>query len=89
MGIESRRLFRAVQPETLNSLDEDLGSDDAVLLPDSAGNAAHPHLMFLGGKEGRVYLIDRDNLGKFDSTVDHVVQEQTGVGKNVLKPRVL
>src|SRR2546428_401109 len=29
------------------------------------GSAAHPHLLLASGKEGVIYLIDRDNLGKF------------------------
>jgi hypothetical protein len=46
------------QNETqLKNFDLDLGSAGAVLLPDS-------HLMIAGGKEGRLYLLDRDNMGK-------------------------
>ena len=49
------------------------------MLPDSAGNAAHPHLLLGGGKQGTLYLIDRDNMGKFDPNTDHVVQEVQAV----------
>src|SRR5262249_56713 len=41
----------------LNDLDVDLGSTGAMLLPDS-------HLLITGGKDGHMYLLDRDNLGK-------------------------
>jgi hypothetical protein len=41
----------------------DLGSCGALLLPDEAGSAAHPHLLFTSGKEGRMYLLDRQALG--------------------------
>src|SRR5258707_10762078 len=34
----------------LDENDIDLGSSGPVLLPDSAGNAAHPHLLFTAGK---------------------------------------
>jgi uncharacterized protein (TIGR03437 family) len=47
----------------LNDLDLDLGSSTAVLLPDQAGSSLHPHLLVSAGKEGRVYLIDRDKMG--------------------------
>ena len=47
----------------LNEVDLDLGSSGALLLPDSAGSAAHPHVLFTSGKEGRMYLLDRDALG--------------------------
>jgi uncharacterized protein (TIGR03437 family) len=47
----------------LDGLDLDVGSSGAVLLPDSAGSGAHPHVLFTAGKEGRMYLLDRDDLG--------------------------
>src|ERR1700693_2557914 len=47
----------------LNEVDLGLGSSGALLLPDSAGSAAHPHVLFTSGKEGRMYLLDRDALG--------------------------
>ena len=34
-----------------------------MLLPDAVGSAAHPHLMVGGGKEGIIFLVDRDNMG--------------------------
>jgi uncharacterized protein (TIGR03437 family) len=56
--------FTPFNQDTLNLLDVDLGSTGAVLLPDAAGSAAHPHLLFTVGKEGRLYLLDRDHLGR-------------------------
>src|SRR5262249_58170457 len=41
------------------------------------GSAAHPHLLTAAGKEGKIYLIDRDNMGKF-GTNDQVVQTVGG-----------
>jgi len=51
----------------LNGADLDTGSAGVVLIGDEAGSAAHPHLMSSAGKEGRIYLIDRDNLGKLNN----------------------
>ena len=34
-----------------------------MALPAGFGTAAHPHLLVQTGKDGRVYLLDRDNLG--------------------------
>ena len=56
----------------LNSHDDDLGTSMPILLPDSVGSTAHPHLMVGAGKEGRIYLIDRDNLGGYDGISDHM-----------------
>jgi hypothetical protein len=51
----------------------DLGSGSAMLLPDQTGTA-HPHLLLTGGKEGKLFLLDRDNLGQFHSAGDQIVQ---------------
>jgi hypothetical protein len=63
-------------PDTqyLNENDFDLGSGGILILPDSAGSTAHPHLLAGGGKDGKLYLIDRDAMGKFNAVVDTSVQ---------------
>jgi uncharacterized repeat protein (TIGR03806 family) len=53
---------------SLQNGDSDLGSGGALLLPDSVGSVAHPHLMIGAGKEGKIFLIDRDNMGHYDGT---------------------
>lgn len=52
----------------LNAADLDTGSAGVALIGDEAGSAAHPHLMTSAGKEGRIYLLDRDNMGKLSTT---------------------
>ena len=54
--------------------DTDLGSGGPILLPDEVGSAAHPHLVVGAGKEGTIYLVDRDNMGHFDSATNRIVQ---------------
>ncbi|MGH9775422.1 MAG: hypothetical protein ACRD50_10800, partial [Candidatus Acidiferrales bacterium] len=66
--------FTPFNQAQLFSADLDLGSSAPVLLPDSAGSAAHPHLMIGAGKGGTIYLVDRDNMGKFNSSTNNVVQ---------------
>src|SRR5262249_14136198 len=53
--------FTPTDWQILDNNDADLGSGGTMLLPDSVGSAAHPHLLVETGKTGRMYLIDRDN----------------------------
>lgn len=57
----------------LDSVDGDLGSGGAVLLPDQT--VGPPHLLVGGGKQGLIYLLDRDSMGHFGVGGDNVVQE--------------
>jgi hypothetical protein len=60
--------------QILDSTDKDLGSSGVLMLPDSAGSALHPHLLMVAGKDGRMFLLDRDHLGGLDAQGDHAVQ---------------
>jgi uncharacterized protein (TIGR03437 family) len=63
----------------LNRTDSDLGSSTAVLLPDAAGSNVHRHLLISAGKEGRIYLLDRDRMGGFNGDGDkQIVQSIAG-----------
>jgi hypothetical protein len=74
----------------LDSQDADLGSGGVMLLPDSVGSDAHRHLLVETGKQGKIYLLDRGNLGQNspDQATENtrVVQEvtagETGVWGN-------
>ncbi|HWY78564.1 MAG TPA: PA14 domain-containing protein [Verrucomicrobiae bacterium] len=64
----------------MNLADLDLGSAGENLLPDSVGSATHPHLLVGTGKNGTLYLIDRDNLGQYNTgpSDSQIVQAFTG-----------
>jgi hypothetical protein len=55
--------FAPSNADTLNLYNQDLGSGAPMGLPDSFGTASHPHLLVQIGKDGRVFLLDRDHLG--------------------------
>ena len=60
--------------------DGDLGSGGVLLLPDIKGADGNTrHLIVGGGKDARIYVLDREALGKFNPTSDKVVQEIAGV----------
>jgi len=67
---------------TQSAGDIDFGSGGTMLLPDEVGSAGHRHLLVGAGKDGNIYLVDRDNMGKWNGTDSgsnaQVVQEVTG-----------
>src|SRR6266850_5041883 len=65
--------FTPYNQATMDSADEDLGSSGALILPDSVGSPAHPHLLVGCSKLGRLYLMDRDNMGHFNSANDNQI----------------
>jgi hypothetical protein len=69
-GLAAADYFTPYNQAALQSSDSDLGAGGPVLLPDSAGSAAHPRLLAGAGKEGKIYLVDRDDMGRFQSGSD-------------------
>jgi Ig-like domain-containing protein/putative pyrroloquinoline-quinone-binding quinoprotein/PQQ enzyme-like repeat protein len=56
--------------------DTDLGSGGAMLLPDltDASNTVR-HLMVGAGKDGNIYVVDRDSMGKFSASGNNIWQQ--------------
>src|SRR5439155_9747519 len=69
-GLTVADYFTPYNQATLAANDTDLGSGGPVLLPDSVGSLAHPHLILGAGKGGTIYLVDRDNMGHFNPAND-------------------
>ena len=70
LGVESdgslaaRDYFSPSDAALMDVNDEDLGSGGPVALPDQYfGNSKVPHLMVQMGKDGRLFLLNRDDLG--------------------------
>lgn len=57
--------FTPFDQATLSANDIDLGSSGLTLLPDQPGSV--PHLCVSAGKEGMIYLVNRDGMGKFQA----------------------
>jgi hypothetical protein len=72
-GLQVADYFTPFNQLTLDISDTDLGSGGAVLLPDSVGTVTHQHLMVGSGKEGKIYLLDRDNLGQYNGANDNQI----------------
>ncbi len=58
--------FTPSNQTTLESKDLDLGGSEPLLFTDSASGVA-PNLMIASDKNGYLYLLNRDNLGKFNT----------------------
>jgi hypothetical protein len=58
--------FTPYNQGSLSQHNLDLGSGGTLLLPDQPGGAAHIHLMAMAGKQGTIYLVDRDTLGGYN-----------------------
>ncbi|HKR28549.1 MAG TPA: IPT/TIG domain-containing protein, partial [Acidobacteriaceae bacterium] len=72
--------FSPWNQQALDSNDLDISSAGILLLPDSAGTTTHPHIMIGCGKDGTIYVVDRDNMGQFNSKGDtQIIQELTNV----------
>ncbi len=62
-----------------SNADEDLGAGGALVLPDLQDASGRTRHLALGaGKDGNIYVVDRDAMGKFDSGANHIYQELSG-----------
>lgn len=82
-GLKVVDYFSPANTDLLEDQDLDLGSGGTVLLPDAAGNAANPHLLVQAGKQGRIYLMNRDNMAGFNAAGDQTLQEVDGLVTSV------
>lgn len=71
--------FAPQNREQLKTFDADLGSGGAVPVPRS-------HLLLAGGKEGRMYLIDRNDMGRGNKPSLHSFQVTNAPRNRVANP---
>ena len=63
-----------------SNIDQDLGSGGELLLPDltDSSNTVR-HLVVGAGKDGNIYVVNRDNMGKFTFVGNSIWQQLNGV----------
>lgn len=81
-GLSVRDYFTPSDQANLNKTDQDLGSGGPVILPDEPG--AHRHLIVIGGKGATVYLLDRDQLGKFHTEEENSALQELAVESEIM-----
>lgn len=64
-GLTVSDYFTPCDEATLETAGLDVGASAPLLLPDSAGSSAQPHLLIGGSKAGTLYVVNRDNMGKY------------------------
>ncbi len=70
--------FAPFNASCLNAANSEIGSAGVMILPPQPGS--HPSELLASGKEGRLYLLDRTNLGQYVSTADPCAnQNQTNI----------
>jgi hypothetical protein len=71
-----------------SNADTDFGSGGPLLLPDLVdASGTTRHLAVGSGKDAIIYVVDRDNMGKFNGTADNIYQQINGqIGGVFSKP---
>jgi len=71
--------FTPLNTVSESNADTDFGSGGPLLLPDLVdGNGQTRHLAVGAGKDANIYVVDRDNMGKFNSNADNNYQVISG-----------
>jgi hypothetical protein len=75
-GLRVADYFEMDNEGSENSNDIDLGSGGALVLPPMKDSSDHIwQLAVGGGKDSNLYLVDRDNMGKFTANSNNIYQE--------------
>src|SRR6266550_1101971 len=72
-GLSVADYFTPLDQESLDANDTDFGSGAATILVDQPAGPV-THLVIGGGKQGNLFLLNRDSMGKFSSSTNNVLQ---------------
>jgi hypothetical protein len=79
-GLAVADYFEMDNEQQENDGDVDLGSGGAILLPSMKDSSGTTWFLAAGaGKDSNLYLVNRNSMGKFNSTRNNIYQELTGV----------
>jgi outer membrane protein assembly factor BamB len=81
-GLAVADYFEMFNQSAENGSDTDLGSGGTLLLTSRDSTGKTWQLAVGAGKDSNVYVVDRTNMGKFNSKTNNVYQELQGVLKN-------
>ena len=71
--------FTPLNTVSESNADTDFGSGGPLLLPDVVdSNGATRHLAVGSGKDSIIYVVDRDQMGKFNASADNIYQQING-----------
>jgi len=74
--------FTPYNQATLDAADLDVGSSGVVLLPDQTGTYAH--VLVSSSKQGIIYSVNRDGMGKFNAAGNQNIQSLAGLSSRGL-----
>jgi PQQ-like domain len=78
-GLAVEDYFEMYNGPTESDQDIDLGSGGAILLPNMTDSSGNTWQLAAGaGKDTNLYLVNRNNLGKYSSTANNIYQELPG-----------
>lgn len=78
-GMKLADYFTPSNTVSESGADIDFGSGGQLLLPDVVdGNGKTRHLAVTAGKDANIYVLDRDNMGKFNSSQNNIYQLISG-----------
>jgi hypothetical protein len=80
-GLSVADYFTPLDQASLDANDTDFGSGAATILVDQPAGPV-THLVIGGGKQGNLFLLNRDNLGKFNSSTNNVI-ETVNLGNSI------
>ena len=78
-GLSVADYFTMSNTTSESNSDEDLGSGGCMVLPDVTDNGNQVHHLAVGaGKDANIYIVNRDSMGKFNSSSNNIYQQLSG-----------